>query len=94
MFASITESIAKVGFLGWFMHLSYAVRPVTQLSSWGSIAERELFTDVLMVALLYEAVHQQIPDIPLRAIPTLRGELQPIGKLNMAILQTSKRITQ
>jgi len=80
--------------LGWLKHLGYMGLPVTQLSFGGTVAEREFFSDVLMVALLCEALHQLMPDIPLRAIDNLRGALQLILMLNMANLQTSSGITQ
>lgn len=94
MFANLTEPITKMASLSWLKQLGYTGLPVTQLSFGGSVAEREFFSDVLMVALLCEALHQLIPDIPLRAIANLRGALQLIVKLNMANLQTSVDITQ
>jgi hypothetical protein len=93
MFANLTESIAKAASHGWFKQLGYAVRPVTQLSSEGSVAERELFSDVLMVAQLCEAIHQLKPDIPLRAIATLRVALLT-ELLRVVNLPTSRGITQ
>jgi hypothetical protein len=61
MFANLTESITKVSSLGWLKQLGYTVLSVTQLSSGGSVAERGFFSDVLMVALLCEAIPQINP---------------------------------
>ena len=93
MLANLTESIAKVASLGWLKQLRYTVLPVTQLSSGGSVPGRELFSDVLMVALLCEAMHQLKPETPLRAIATLWVALLT-ELLRVANIQTSGGITQ
>jgi hypothetical protein len=61
MFANLTESITKVASLGWLKQLGYTVLSVTQLSSGGSVAERGFSSDLLMVALLCEAIRQINP---------------------------------
>ena len=61
MSENLTQLVAETAYLGWFKQMGCAVHLGTQLASGGSVAEREFFSDVLMVSLLYEAIPQINP---------------------------------
>ncbi|MEI6830145.1 MAG: hypothetical protein WCK64_09920 [Synechococcaceae cyanobacterium ELA445] len=61
MSENLTQLVAETAYLGWLKQLGCAVLSVTQLASGGSVAEREFFSDVLMVSLLCEAFPQINP---------------------------------
>jgi len=93
MSENLTQLVAETASLGWFKQLGCAVHLGTQLASGGSVPGRELFSDVLMVALLCEAMHQLKSETPLRAIATLWVALLT-ELLRVANIQTSRGITQ
>jgi len=61
MSENLTQLVSETASLGWFKQLGCAVHLGTQLASGGSAAERGFFSDVLMVALLCEAIPQINP---------------------------------
>ena len=61
---TLTESIVEAAALGWFQGLGYAVLPGPQLAPGEPTAERESFSEVLLVGRLREAIRQLNPAIP------------------------------
>ena len=59
-----SESIVEEAALGWFQELGYAVLPGPQLAPGEQTAERESFSDVVLVGRLREAIRQLNPAIP------------------------------
>ena len=60
----LSESMVEEAALGWFQELSYAVLPGPQLAPGEPAAERESFSDVVLVGRLREAIRQLNPAIP------------------------------
>jgi len=58
------ESIVEEAALGWFQDLGYTVLPGPQLAPGEPAAERETFSDVLLVGRLRQAIRQLNPAIP------------------------------
>jgi type I restriction enzyme R subunit len=50
------ESIVEEAALGWFQELGYTLLPGPQLAPGGPAAERESFSDVVLVGRLREAI--------------------------------------
>ena len=73
----LTESIVEEAALGWFQELGYAVLSGPPLAPGEPTAERETFSDVVLVGRLRVAIHQLKPVISMLAIPTLRVTLLP-----------------
>jgi type I restriction enzyme R subunit len=71
----LTESIVEEAALGWFQELGYAVLSGPLLAPGEPTAERETFSDVVLVGRRRVAIHQLKPVISLLAIPTLRDTL-------------------
>ena len=61
---TLRESMVEEAALGWFRELGYAVLPGPQLAPGESTAERESFSDVVLVGRLREAIRQLNPAIP------------------------------
>jgi type I restriction enzyme R subunit len=61
---TLTESMVEEAALGWFQELGYAVLPGPQLAPGEPTAERESFSDVLLVGRLRQAIRQLNPAIP------------------------------
>jgi type I restriction enzyme R subunit len=61
---TLNESIVEAAALGWFQELGYAVLPGPQLAPGEPSAERESFSDVLLVGRLRQAIRQLNPAIP------------------------------
>ncbi len=61
---TLTEAMRRRGALGWFHELGYAVLPGPQLAPGEPAAERESFSDVVLVGRLREAIRQLNPAIP------------------------------
>jgi type I restriction enzyme, R subunit len=61
---TLTESIVEEAAIGWYEALGYAVLPGSQLAPGDPSAERESFSDVLLVGRLREAIRQLNPAIP------------------------------
>ncbi len=94
---SFNEYMAEEMALGWFRELGYTVLPGPQLAPGEPAAERESFSDVVLVGRLREAIRHFNPAIPLRALSTLRGMLLPkllSGELSVANPQARGVITQ
>jgi hypothetical protein len=53
---TLNESIVEEAALGWFQELGYALLPGPQLAPGESAAERESFSDVVLVGRLHEAI--------------------------------------
>ena len=61
---TLNESIVEAAALGWFQELGYAVLPGPQLAPGEPTAERQTFSDVVLVGRLREAIRQLNPAIP------------------------------
>jgi type I restriction enzyme R subunit len=61
---TLTESIVEEAALGWFLELGYAALPGSQLAPGEPSAERESFSDVVLVGPLRQAIRQLNPAIP------------------------------
>ena len=61
---TLTESMVEAAALGWFQELGYAVLSGPQLAPGEQTAERETFSDVVLVGRLREAIRQLNPAIP------------------------------
>ena len=57
----LEESMAEEVALGWFEKLGYAVLPGPQLAPGEARAEREIFSEVVLVGRLREAIRQLKP---------------------------------
>ncbi len=57
----LTESMVEEAALGWFEELGYAVLPGPQLAPGEPGAERETFSDVVLLGRLREAIRQLKP---------------------------------
>ncbi len=61
---TLTESMVEEAAIGWYEELGYAILPGSQLAPGDPSAERESFSDVLLVGRLREAIRQLNPAIP------------------------------
>jgi type I restriction enzyme R subunit len=61
---TLNESIVEAAALGWFQELGYAVLPGPQLAPGEPTAERETFSDVVLVGRMRQAIRQLNPAIP------------------------------
>jgi type I restriction enzyme R subunit len=61
---TLTESMVEEAAIGWYEELGYAVLPGSQLAPGDPSAERESFSDVVLVGRLREAMRQFNPAIP------------------------------
>ena len=62
--SSLTESMVEDAALGWFEQLGYAVLPGPQLAPGEPAAERESFSEVVLLGRLRQAIRQLNPAIP------------------------------
>jgi type I restriction enzyme R subunit len=74
---SLRESTVEDAAMGWFQDLGYAVLPGTQLAPGEPAAERESFSDVVLLGRLREAIRRLNRAIPLRGPSYLCGTLLP-----------------
>ena len=58
---TLTEAMVEEAALGWFEQLGYAVFPGPQVAPGEPAAERESFSDVVLVGRLREAIRQINP---------------------------------
>ena len=61
---TINEAIVEEAALGWFQELGYAALPGPQLAPGEPTAERQSFSDVLLVGRLRQAIGRLNPTIP------------------------------
>jgi type I restriction enzyme R subunit len=61
---TLTEAIVEEAALGWFQELGYTVLLGSQLAPGEQTAERETFSDVVLVGRLRQAIRQLNPAIP------------------------------
>jgi hypothetical protein len=61
---TLNESIVEEAALGWFQELGYTVLLGPQLAPGEQTAERETFSDVVLVGRLRQAIRQLNPAIP------------------------------
>ena len=61
---TLNESIVEEAAIGWYEALGYAVLPGSQLAPRDQSAERESFSDVVLVSRLREVMRQLNPAIP------------------------------
>jgi type I restriction enzyme R subunit len=61
---TLNESIVEAAALGWFQELGYAVLSGPQLAPGEPTAERETFSDVVLVGRMRQAIRQLNPAIP------------------------------
>ncbi len=61
---TLNEALIEEAALGWFQELGYVVLPGPQLAPGEPAAERESFSDVVLVGRLREAIRQLNPAIP------------------------------
>jgi len=64
---TLKEAMVEEAALGWFRELGYAVLPGPQLAPGETTAERESFSDVVLVGRLREAFRKLTPAIPKEA---------------------------
>ena len=57
----LSDAIVEEAALGWFLELGYTVLPGPQLAPGEPAAERESFSDVVLVGRLREAIRQLNP---------------------------------
>ena len=74
---SLNESIVEGAALEWFGELGYAVGHGPQLAPGEPAAERDSFSEVVLVGRLREATRRLNPAIPSRTLATLRDTLLP-----------------
>jgi hypothetical protein len=74
---SLNESIVEDAALEWFGELGYAVGHGPQLAPGEPAAERDSFSEVVLVGRLREAIRRLNPAIPSRIPAALRGTLLP-----------------
>jgi hypothetical protein len=74
---SLNESIVEDAALEWFGELGYAVGHGPQLAPGEPAAERDSFSEVVLVGRLREATRRLNPAIPSRTLATLRDTLLP-----------------
>ena len=75
--SSLNESIVEDAALEWFGELGYAVGHGPQLAPGEPAAERDSFSEVVLVGRLREATRRLNPAIPSRTLATLRDTLLP-----------------
>ena len=88
---SLNESIVEDAALEWFGELGYAVGHGPQLAPGEPAAERDSFSEVVLVGRLREATRRLNPAIPSRTLATLRDTLLPkllSGELSVAGIES------
>jgi type I restriction enzyme R subunit len=87
-FMSLTESIVEDAALEWFGELGYAVGHGPHLAPGEPAAERDSFSEVVLVGRLREAIRRLNPAIP---IATLRDTVLPkllSGEISTSLLNS------
>ena len=64
---TLTESMVEEAAIGWYEELGYAVLPGLQLAPGEPTAERQSFSDVLLLGRLRQAIGRLNPTIPKEA---------------------------
>ena len=88
---SLNESTVEDAALEWFGELGYAVGHGPQLAPGEPAAERDSFSEVVLVGRLREAIRPLNPAIPSRTLATLRDTLLPkllSGELSVAGIES------
>ena len=88
---TLNESIVEDAALEWFGELGYAVGHGPQLAPGEPAAERDSFSEVVLVGRLREATRRLNPAIPSRTLATLRDTLLPklmSGELSVAGIES------
>jgi type I restriction enzyme R subunit len=85
---TLNEAIVEEAALGWFDELDYAVLPGLQLAPGEPTAERDSFSDVVLVGRLREAIRQLNPAIPEDAGEEALRNLLRLG--NPSLTQTNR----
>jgi type I restriction enzyme R subunit len=88
---SLNESIVEDAALEWFGELGYAVGHGPQLAPGEPAAERDAFSEVVLVGRLREAIRRLNPAIPSRTLAILRDTLLPkllSGELSVAGIES------
>jgi type I restriction enzyme R subunit len=84
---SLNESHVEEAALEWLGELGYAVGHGPHLAPGEPAAERDSFSEVVLVGRLREAIRRLNPAIPSRTLATLRDTLLPkllSGELSVA----------
>nr|MDH4405324.1 type I restriction endonuclease [Cyanobium sp. D14.bin.5] len=85
---TLNEAIVEEAALGWFQELGYTVLPGPQLAPGEPAAERESFSDVLLVGRLRVAIRQLNPAIPEEALEEALRKLLRLA--TPSLLQTNR----
>jgi type I restriction enzyme R subunit len=88
---SLNESIVEDAALEWFGELGYAVGHGPHLAPGEPAAERDSFSEVVLVGRLRAAIRRLNPAIPSRTLATLRDTLLPkllSGELSVAGIES------
>ncbi len=88
---SLNESIVEDAALEWFGQLGYAVGHGPHLAPGEPAAERDSFSEVVLVGRLRAAIRRLNPAIPSRTLATLRDTLLPkllSGELSVAGIES------
>ena len=85
---SLNESIVEDAALEWFAELGYAVGHGPHLAPGEPAAERDSFSEVVLVGRLRDAFRRLNPAIPSRTLATLRDTLLP--KLRSGEIEAGK----
>jgi len=85
---TLNESIVEEAALGWFQELGYTVLPGPQLAPGEPAAERESFSEVLLVGRLREAIRQLNSAIPEEALEEALRKLLRLA--TPSLLQTNR----
>ena len=80
---SLNESIVEDAAREWFGELGFAAGHGPQLAPGEPAAERDAFSEVVLVGRLREAIRRLNPAIPSRTLATLRDNLLS-GELSVA----------
>jgi len=90
---SLNESIVEDAALEWFREMGYAVGHGPHLAPGEPAAERDSFSEVVLVGRLREAIRRLNPAISSRALAALRDTLLPkllSGEWSVASLELLK----
>jgi type I restriction enzyme R subunit len=85
---TLTEADIEAAALGWFQELGYAVLAGPRLAPGEPAAERDAFSDVLLIGRLREAIRQLNPAIPEEAREEALRKLLRLG--SPSTLQTNR----
>ena len=88
---SLNESHVEAAALEWFGELGYAIGHGPHLAPGEPAAERDSFSEVVLVGRLREATRRLNPAIPSRTLATLRDTLLPkllSGELSVAGIES------